>query len=906
MKDRLFNFLQVKKSDLPLLDISIQYALLIGICQSLLDVVPIALFLSAYNPSHLPMVYVITNIVLVTSGLIYNWVEKKLLPDKLFGHILLLMSACFFLLWGMMMLKTFHFLFLLLFIVAKISFIYTDLTLWGSVNAVMTLQQGKRLFGLVATARSFAGIIANLSIPLLLLWFNVAWLISGIAVTLLLSVKFNYRIFKLGSKTLKKPEKSMVQKEHAAGFGKLLKHQHVRNLLLTVVGGVILYYAIDIYFNQQVAKMFVTSEKIASFLALFYAICDGIVLLGSSLVSRYIFERFSVISCSNILPIGTLLLSFVILSSQHILSPIGLFCFVVLLKVWNVSAIDIITWPGFLLLSQTLKKKVRMQLQAFSEIIATPISGIIGSAAVATLLSLTFNVNILFSILISLMSLFLILSMLRTQSTYLSTLKDALSEDKINVLDIEKLDKTALDLFYDKVKFGDIKTVRSALHLLQDMDSPYYKKALLIGLSNSCKEVVVYILKRYKKLTGDFDLIPIQSLAKHSDNDDIRKHAIEALIKPKGLDDATVKEMLEQSHDKLIELPIIQYILANSKTFYTHATKRLHHWLTHGDLHKQNLAVKTLQHHYEPTLKSAILPLYQTNSTTLKKSLLFLHNDYYDKSFFKLFDDSLSDIRLRSTIIIKLKTADDSLLQHIKQQMQNYPLPIKRSLLLLLKNTYSTTATDILWQQFQQGDYQLTHCCLLALEKKSLSLDAEKLAIINDRIQFESDKIINIEGLLSQNFNEPIASLKGPLINEISRTQAHLNSLLLLKYENLDLIRVLNNLQSDNPMISSYAIELLGLILNRDDHSRLLPLLQLRTSDLYQIENNLEDNMNDTICNILNFIDTYKVSIDVIFIARVLRILGDFDRKKYHHVFTQYQSNKNPIIKEVVEWGTAS
>ncbi|HTQ98609.1 MAG TPA: hypothetical protein VMH83_01405, partial [Candidatus Acidoferrum sp.] len=108
-----------------------------------------ALFLSSFDASALPYVYMVSAVVTVLIGTAFARAEGRFPPSHLFMAVLLLMATATLLLYLGSVFTTSRWIGFLLMIWKDVQFILTGLEFWAVAGAVFDLRQGKRLFGLV-------------------------------------------------------------------------------------------------------------------------------------------------------------------------------------------------------------------------------------------------------------------------------------------------------------------------------------------------------------------------------------------------------------------------------------------------------------------------------------------------------------------------------------------------------------------------------------------------------------------------------------------------------------------------------------------------------------------------------------------------------------------------------------
>lgn len=142
-----------------------------------IDAASNALFVAEYGADKLPLVYIVAAFGLITVGYGYGRLEKRIAVGRLMsGTMLFICAFTAAIKLGLDLTQDRNFIFAAL-VWYRVVFIFSDLVFWVVAGIVFSLQQGKRLFGLISTGSVLARILGYLLIPVLVTFIGSANLI---------------------------------------------------------------------------------------------------------------------------------------------------------------------------------------------------------------------------------------------------------------------------------------------------------------------------------------------------------------------------------------------------------------------------------------------------------------------------------------------------------------------------------------------------------------------------------------------------------------------------------------------------------------------------------------------------------------------------------------------------------
>jgi ATP/ADP translocase/HEAT repeat protein len=338
-----------------------------------------SLFIAAYGAKAVPYAYIAQAFCVPLGGWIYMIAEHRL---KL--RPLLLATLAF----NAMVLIGFRIgLFLNIPFVAaativwfEIEFVLSSLLLWGLANQLMTLRQGKRLFGFIVAGEPVAIIVCGLGTPTLMKFLTTPDLfllsalgaIVGFVLVLYITSHYQPPADAAGGEE----EQSAGEEQDGAVQKAWWKDKYIAVMIAMIFLSQMVYFFNDETFYLAAEHRFPQEEAMASFLGVYSAIMGSISLFVSLFVAGPLVRRFGVRGGLLTLPSLVLIGSVAAVIIGELNGVAGaLFFILVGTKIADQSFRYTIDKTTSVTLYQPLPAGQRMKLQAFLESVIEPISG---------------------------------------------------------------------------------------------------------------------------------------------------------------------------------------------------------------------------------------------------------------------------------------------------------------------------------------------------------------------------------------------------------------------------------------------------------------------------------------------------------------------------------------------------
>lgn len=257
----------------------------------------------------------------------------------------------------------------------EIEFVLSSLLLWGLANQLMTLRQGKRLFGFVSAGEPVAIIACGLSTPLLLRVLAPADLFLLSAVGAAVGIALVLHILR-HHPPVAPPADSAEEAAAVPPSRRWWQDPYVRTLVVLVLVGQMAYFFVDNAFYVEADKRFPDEHALASFLGLYSAVMGAVSLVCSVLLAPWLLRRFGVRGGLLVLPVLLLLGSLATVLLGGLGGPADLlFWLVVGNKIIDQSFRYTLDKTTFVTLFQPLPARQRLRVQAGLEGMVEPLAG---------------------------------------------------------------------------------------------------------------------------------------------------------------------------------------------------------------------------------------------------------------------------------------------------------------------------------------------------------------------------------------------------------------------------------------------------------------------------------------------------------------------------------------------------
>jgi hypothetical protein len=422
----------------------------------------------------------------------------------------------------------------------EIEFVLSSLLLWGLANQLMTLRQGKRLFGFVSAGEPVAIIVCGLSTPLLLRWLAPADLFLLSAVGAAVGIALVLHILRHHAPLA--PSVEAVSDVVAAPAPRpWWQDPYVRTLVVLVLIGQMAYFFVDNAFYVEADKRFPDEHAMASFLGLYSAVMGAVSLVCSVLLAPWLLRRFGVRGGLLVLPVLLLLGSLATVLLGGLGGPADvLFWLVVGNKVIDQSFRYTLDKTTFVTLFQPLPARQRLRVQAGLEGMVEPLSGgLAGLLLFALIQGLGFGAVGITAVILGVACVWTGLVAVQYRG-YLSSLRTALAGRRVSAERLSLDDPQSRQLLRQGLRSARAGEVIYSLSLLDGIDEGLDAEEVATLLRHTAPEVRLEMARRIED--GRTPVLPLLLRETLSDETDarVRSTLVRALA---ALGDETLPEV---------------------------------------------------------------------------------------------------------------------------------------------------------------------------------------------------------------------------------------------------------------------------------------------------------------------------------------------------------------------------
>lgn len=882
--------LNVQPKERTLTALVFVFSLFMGIVQGWMVSVPLAMFLALYSSTLLPLIYIAIGVATFIVGALYSFLQKNLSFFNLLVYplIFLIFSLLFF--WGMLFLFKESWATIALLIWGWLVLSFTSIIFGALINRLFTLQQGKRLFGIIGSGGALGGIIAGGFLPLLVRLLGANHIILLSAISLSLALVFLLIIRATHGKRLVYAEEEMAPRKKKAVFSYLLKRKYLLLLFAVVFIAVFEDYTLDMLFNTEAQKHFTNEKALASFLGIFYAVTEVITLLVALFVFGPILEKWGVVSAISILPvvIGAF---FIITAFLNIASPgsLAVFALIVFSRVIDDTLHHSINSEAQLLLFQPLKPAERVWAQMQNEASVNPLATIV-IGAILLLLNATVGIRTatLIYFLIALCLLWIVILFV-VRSNYTKQLLKAVSKHILVKPNFKRLDKKTIEALDNHLKSPYAEEVLYVLHVFEATHKEQFYKHLLQALDHPEKTVRLYAIKKVEEYRLKNALPKVEQLSQGEQKDEV----VEAALKALGAigDNATLerlKQLCVNPDTILASSSLIALIKHGSSAEKTYAIQLLKELVTSD----KERAARVLKEVSVPHKGQLLLPLLKDPSPSVSSLACIAGAGLCDEALFPLLIENLKVTQVRQAAFLSLTSQGNSLLKFLKERFKTYDLPTRTELMRVMGHMQNKSAASLVFPYAKTEDKKLMQSALHALRHLHFHTTASAVADLKK----EELRLFAKLKTLSLSIDEAQMPLIHSLIQrEIGLCQERLFSYLLFVYPQELISKAELGLKSKDEDRESYALEILFQTLNPEDNKTLIPILTYKVKKDPKRVKKSEKILQD----ILHLTSQFYIKEMT---AAVVYTIGKLNLGQMRESVEKLKEKQEPLLQETIEW----
>ena len=828
---KLLHALGVRRSDKNKVLLTLLLVFITGALQCYMSAFPVALFLSNYGSQYLPQVYLVASGVSFACGLSYAFFESRLPFNSLIIKLVCVLSTIITLFALTYIGLGSKWLIVVIIIWTTMAFDLSDFAIWSVINRLYTLQQGKKIFGVISGFQSIGGVLAGLLSPILVIFLDVKYLILFIGILSFFSMFV--MIYLLKSQGLVSEENSeddlVDTSTQSFTMITVIRNPYVLKIFGLISLSIFAMYTIDLFFNGQVEAHYSSEAAVAGFLGTFFGIVYGFNLLLGAFVFKWLLERFGLISSLFILPCAGICITLPLLIMSQVPALIGVvFWIVISLKLADESLRTSLTEIGHLLLLQPFPPKLRSYLQSKNDIIIMPLAmGLVSLCLVILTQSIGGSV-LLFTIMCFIFFVLSTLILVTIKPDYVSALTKAIANRYYGHANSQHLSKEDLDFLKNSLVSKYPDEVIFALNSLEKMDKVAFEKALGSALTSSELSVRKYALKKIEQYQLSIYYSEIINIAKNDYNERIRGAALKVAS---HLNHEKTHELINASFNSdslnVLCAGIISGLSQCSPdSIKETALKRLQTMLSSYDATIRAAAAYIIGEINQVEANQWLMSLSEDPESIVRSSayeaiLKIKYTVLLPKLIYNLDQLQFSIRNLNELCALK-----DQCIPIIETNLSSYSEPAQLRCIQLLAYIKEPSARDLLEKLVLNESVSLREAALESLVKLNIESSSDFLEQLHDKIIEEINYLEENRQYLHLTPEMDLTQfLKDVLKRKIERSLHRLFLALSLYYPAAEMLKAKLGLDRTDENEISYAIELVDTALTPAHKKLISPLL---------------------------------------------------------------------------------
>ena len=825
----LLNFLKVKPKETKIVFYTFLFAFSIGVTQNILYCVPLAMFLARYSSAFLPYIYIFTGISIFFLGLVFAYCQRRFSSFKVLSLPVLLFSISLAIFWGVLFFVKVPWVFAILvvwsFLVA--SFIISIVMLVN--NVLFTIQQSKRVYGLIFSGSALGGISIGCLMPPLLHFIGSHNIILLSALTLFfgfvmqLFIKNNSGDRFLVSEKLEDTNKPGMSLKNLKDISYILSVFSVTVLICFV------WYCFDLLFNTAVQRRFPEEVEMASFYGVLYAVYGLISLVVALGLSERILSRLGLIASLLLWPVGLAILLSAVFIVHLDPSAVGvLFALLLVSAIFDVGVREPVMEESILLLFQPLRPIYRTWSQITNETIVYPLATVaIGVVLVCVKEYLGVDTSVMSCMIIGLSIAAIAILLFVVKHGYLALLVESLSKRILVNPEFIKLDKENLTLLKSRLSSRYPEEVIYILQTIEKLHKEEFEKAVASMLDSALQEVRCFSLNKVEQYRMKSVADKLKKTCLEEKNPQNLGYALRALGSVTDWDDLPwFKNYINDSNVEVAGNSIIALIKYGSEDTKKELIESLTAKAKSSKEEERLIAADVLKSVDIPTKSDLLMDLLRDPNLDVRIVASEATATTTDERLYPALIENVMIPHVCDAAFNSMVQLGKPMLDYIARQFDSLPTSVKVELVNLIGFIKVDGAVDFLQKLLSIARREVLHATLTSLKRLSYRAKSDvEHNLIKSLLQSENTNVIALRKKVVFFGAEETRLLYDLLCREIELSQECCFLLLSFVYSESQITDAQQGLSVEDEEMNSNAIELLLQILNKIDQELLMEQL---------------------------------------------------------------------------------
>ena len=835
---KLTSLIGVEQRELRTATLMLAHSFAMGLTTVFFETAASALFLSHFESSALPWVYLTAAATSAVTGIVYtNLLGRIAFRRLMLGTLGFLAVTTVALRVGLWLTPAGGLLFAVLVWYRVIS-ILTDLEYWAVAARMYDVRQAKRLYPFIGSGEVVARIAGAFSVPIFLGYMGVEnlLLLSAAATAACMGV---LGLALRGKNVDSAPESKSTETRWGLlePLRAVTQTRYLRLLVSIAFFAVLGKYFVDFAFLAEMRGRFTEVKELASVFAIFSGVSQSLSLLTRFFVAGRVLNRYGVKAGLLVLPITHLACTILLVISG--VAP-GLAVLVFWFAIGNQGLYKTLKHPidnpSFKILYQPLAKDERLKTQVAIETIVTPIGIAIAGAVMLQFSVLIPYDPVTFALALTMAFAGWVFFARRAGAAYAEALVEAL-RGRVEDIDYSFDDERNLPVLEEALASGRPPEVLFALALLEKTSHrPDQLERLLIRLlDHASPDVRIAALVRVEKHAMRSAIPSILDRLDVEQSPAVTGALLRALGTIGG-GEHEKRVSLHLTHaDPQIRMGALIGLLRNGR-----ARNHLEALAASPNLTDRAFAARAIGEARLPELAPMLEPLLDDVGTGVRRATLFAAGRLGAGAPWARVIECLDDRALTGTATSALVSGGAAPLSHLTESFHPgvSPRRLQRSARVLGRRG-DAEAAEILVYRIDFPNEIVRHEVLESLAACAFQAGPERRALIDDRLRREAKDAAAKLAAIHAVADTDLQLLRSALESELARSQDRLLLLLEYIYDREAMERVKENRTHASREKRAYALEVLDVTIDAEHKQMLMPLLDERKDRLSRIDEEL-------------------------------------------------------------------
>jgi len=878
-------------------------------------------FLNVLDARQLALVYMVSAVVTSAIGWIYIRLERQLsLANLLRGALSMLLASVLSFRVLMIFVKD-RWVPFTLFLWFDVLTMLANLATWGLALEVMTVRQGKRLFGPINAGEQLAGVLVGLSMGWLVALFEPdnLLLISALGLAVGLGV--------LGTFLERYPNGIQSEDEgaepedpdetdpevSAPPMATLVKNPLLLRIFglsaLTVVG----FYSLEYLVYQQVETRFQGDiSETASFIGRTAGVANLCTLLGAWFVSGRLLERFGVRVALLLLPaslgLGLLVALFVGYSAGV---GVAFFWIIVGARVLDTLLRGTVEDETMLVLYQPLEPGQRAAAQARSEGVVEPMSALLAGAFQLVVLAISDDPRVFLASLVLPVGAWLFISW-DTGRAYASSLVQAIDRRVLTGTTLRLADAGALDIFQARLASPHPGEVIFCLETLERIEHPRYDSILINLLAHASPMVRKEVLTRVERRRPPGAAAHLLPRARQEPDVEVRAVAIRVLCGLGGAEThADILEGMDDPVPVVRQAVVLGLLRSGDLGAIVVAADRLARLTASDAVADRVIAAETLGDLASPAVHLMLRPLLWDREPTVARQALLAAGRVGHPALWPAMISRLGQPGLRASATEALVQVGAKILPRLDETLAEagQSRMIRVRIAHLCGRIPGPATVQLLRGHITEADAGVRGAVLQSLSLSNFRAGPADLPLLQRVIFDEVRAITRVLATLQEFPEEPrYVHLRPALREEILQARRRIFWVLSFQYDAKNMLLARDSLDHPNAQRRAWAVEVVDLQLGAELRTLLLPLLEDHDDDdrLARLESRFPQPRLDRLGRLRELIAREDLGVSLWTRLCAVQAAVKLEARVLWDAIEPLLASREPVLRETGLWALAA